>query len=608
MPASAAGTNTEKRATSAAPTRPVQPVTSPTTGAPNKVRTRSTTDSTLQPEQPNKYIEARKFLNAHRLLTESAPCTVQTLANVLKALAETYKMPENVAKALSHVSEALQHTEQNSRDSQRTETLPELIKELQNNLSAEMDSKLNALEKKLTLPSAAQEQMTNAAKEIGQAADNIKASINDMGNTIAQVTDTSSQLANTATNYKDALLMSREQNPQPRYAENPTQTDPKIIRDLDRKARQILIDTLDPKITGASLADIKEKVSTAIAQITNPPQPKDTTILEINKLRKGGFTILFKDKEVIAWLQDAGVEFEFTSGISPDASIVKRTYSMLIPRIPLSFDPSNDDHLREIEECNSIPAGTITKARWIKPAYRRSAEQRAAHAIFTLNDVHVTNKFIRDGIKVCGLHIRPSRLKQEPMQCMKCRRWGHFAHACTASVDTCGTCGEERRTSECSNKDKTYCVSCKSNSHASWDRECPEFRRRCDQYDENFPENSLPYYPTEETWTLSPCPGKLQYSEKFPARYTVTALQQPERPNQTASARQQGKQSKQQAARIPANQSTMDQYIVSSIPQRADEARLTNPNNANAAALTDADFPPLNYRTPEEGLEPQGWD
>jgi hypothetical protein len=41
---------------------------------------------------------------------------------------------------------------------------------------------------------------------------------------------------------------------------------------------------LDPKIQGASLAELKEKVSTAIKTITNPPPPKDTTILKISKL------------------------------------------------------------------------------------------------------------------------------------------------------------------------------------------------------------------------------------------------------------------------------------------------------------------------------------
>ncbi|KAF8274199.1 hypothetical protein EI94DRAFT_1530040, partial [Lactarius quietus] len=75
---------------------------------------------------------------------------------------------------------------------------------------------------------------------------------------------------------------------------------------------------------------------------------------------------------------------------------------------------------------------------------------------------------------------------------------GHFAKGCPASQDTCGTCGGGHRTSNCDNKEKVYCVSCKSNNHASWDRECPEFLRHCAQFDENYPENNLPYFPTGE--------------------------------------------------------------------------------------------------------------
>jgi hypothetical protein len=112
------------------------------------------------------------------------------------------------------------------------------------------------------------------------------------------------------------------------------------------------------------------KVSTAIGAITNPPPPKDTTILEISKLRKGGFTVLFKEREVISWLQDAGVELEFGTRIAQDASITKCIYSILVLCIPLSFNPSDDEHLREVEECNNLPAGSIEKARWIKPVQR----------------------------------------------------------------------------------------------------------------------------------------------------------------------------------------------------------------------------------------------
>ena len=116
----------------------------------------------------------------------------------------------------------------------------------------------------------------------------------------------------------------------------------------------------------------------------------------------------------------------------------------LAPRVSLTFNPANKDHLREIKECNNLPAGTIEKARWIKPEYRRAPGQKAAHAILAIRDVNAANMCIRDGISIFGIRIRPSRLKHEPMQCIKCRRWGHFANACMATTNTCGTCGATR--------------------------------------------------------------------------------------------------------------------------------------------------------------------
>jgi DNA repair ATPase RecN len=201
-------------------------------------------------------------------------------------MAERYKMPDNVAKALRHIAVALHHIEPQQK-CESISTLPALIKELQNGLSTEIGNKLEAIEKKLSLPTPAQEKMEEAAKQIEKAAENIKTSIADIGNTITQVTDTSSQLANTATSYKDALLRSEGQQLQLHNPERPQQTDPKILRDVDRKSRQILIDTKDAKILEASLVEIKERVSAAINSFTNPPPPEDNTILEISKLRKG---------------------------------------------------------------------------------------------------------------------------------------------------------------------------------------------------------------------------------------------------------------------------------------------------------------------------------
>ena len=211
MPATAANTNTKKRATSVALTWLVHPVPSPSVGESNKVRMQSMADPTQQSKQPNKYVDARKFLSTHQLLVENSPYSPLGLANAIDAMAETYRMPKNVTKALGDITEALQHIEQVTQEDGRFKALLKLIKELQSNLSLEMDNKLTTLEKKLTLLTTAQEQLMTAAKEIGQAADSIKMFINNMGNSIAQVTNASSQLTNTATSYKDALLLNRNQ-------------------------------------------------------------------------------------------------------------------------------------------------------------------------------------------------------------------------------------------------------------------------------------------------------------------------------------------------------------------------------------------------------------
>ena len=573
--------------------------------------------------------DAHKILLNEGCLNDESNITHHTILSTLTSLIQKYSAttPQDLAKALTALASLLKQANDTASGSasQFEPTVTALSQKVGERIEKTMQNEMDKMSTLFKSALAEQCKALSPPESLVETVTTLKQVASEMSKSINEATTATSQINDTALNYKQALLRTTTQAAQAqqvranidqhtgeaempawtRHAESHDQVDPKIIRDMDRKARQILIDTMDPDITEASQAEIKEKVNAAIMKITAPTPPKDTTVLEVTKLRKGGFTILFKEKEVVNWLQDPGAEFKFTSEVSRDASIVKRSYSLLVPRIPLTFDPTNEEHLREIEECNSIPVNTITKARWIKPVYRRIPGQRAAHAIFTFNDITITNECIRDGLKVCGLHIRPSRLKHEPMQCMKCRRWGHFAHACVAPADTCGTCGEEHRTSECSNKEKTYCVSCKSNMHPSWDWECPEFHRRCDQFNENYPENNLPYFPSEESWTLTPRPIKLNRSERFPSKYAVTATQQPEREVREAPSKAQNKRSRQRNPKIPQNQSTMDQYINAENPPKANPPTM---NNADAAAPTDTTFPTFNYNTPEEGQAPRGWE
>jgi hypothetical protein len=173
-------------------------------------------------------------------------------------------------------------------------------------------------------------------------------------------------------------------------------------------------------------------------------------------------------------------------------------YNLIVPRVPIIFNPENKTHIGEIEEVNALREHMICKARWIKPIERRRAGQMHAFAILTITSADYANILIRDGLIICGTRIRPIKQKLEPIQCMKCRRWGHFAGECPAEEDICGTCGGKHQTRGCQNKEKRWCVTCESTDHASWDRNCPKFNRRCYLIDEKNPENGLIYFPTEQ--------------------------------------------------------------------------------------------------------------
>ena len=107
-------------------------------------------------------------------------------------------------------------------------------------------------------------------------------------------------------------------------------------------------------------------------------------------------------------IREPGNEATFADAFSKGAHIQEREYILVAPRVPLTFDPGNPDHLREIEETNALPKLIIRKARWIKPAERRRNGQTLAHATLTVTSVNAANKLIKDGLRICGSMVRPA--------------------------------------------------------------------------------------------------------------------------------------------------------------------------------------------------------
>ena len=527
--------------------------------------------SAQAPHKPN-YDEARSYLSTNNLIPITDPCTPQLLVNALKTLAETgstMKIPTSIQKAITCLSEVASKLVTHCAGCTRAEGLPKILKDACLSIQLDIHERMDEMEQSIakSLATAAGQEVINKATErIEATARSLDKVASEAMAKVSKVSDTTAQIANTANSYRDALL----RNATPGPGRGPGQaTEEEICLATDRKERQVLIELEETQLLAHSYDSLLEKAESAIGQILDPPPLEDMSIMQVTKIRKNGLIINFSSKEAAQWLKRPDVGPIFAVHFIPGSIIKPRQFPLLVPRIPLTFNPEDKEHLREVEEGNSLDKYAIAKARWIKPVYRRALGQKAAHATFLFNDVSMANKCIKDGIYICGAKVYPTRLKQEPTQCMKCRRWGHYATDCTAQKDVCGTCGGEHRSSDCKETKKRYCISCKSGSHASWDRNCPEFVKRCAWYDEKHPDNTLKFFPTEDTWTQEVRPAKFPFEERFPAQFAVGSLPPPNRNGRELPTRpitKQNKRTKKKGKR-GAGQTTIEGYFPSSQSQ-----------------------------------------
>ena len=350
--------------------------------------------------------------------------------------------------------------------------------------------------------------------------ESVAAATKDLTGKVGKITDTADRIATDTSNYRDAVLTRPAQTIR-------SNVDPKVLADIERKSRQILIQmpiTDGTHTLGKSLTELSDKANEVIASIADSGKPKVAKVESGFKTRRGDLLLVLNSKEAASWIREPDIEMAFTKAFAEGSIIKARTYNLIVPRVPISFDPKDDKHIRELEETNGLRSKEIHKVKWIKPLERRRPDQTHAFAILTLFEVDSANRLIRDGLNICNARVRPTKQKLEPVQCMKCRKWGHFVSECLADKDTCGSCGESHRTNTCTNKGKVFCVSCGDRSHPSWDRTCPEFSRRCAIRDERDPENAMPFFPTGHDWTLTARPHRIPLDERFPGKYAVNSL------------------------------------------------------------------------------------
>ncbi|TFY51040.1 hypothetical protein EVG20_g11196 [Dentipellis fragilis] len=359
--------------------------------------------------------------------------------------------------------------------------------------------------------------LENSQKDLRSTCDSISQILGNHSSTLQTTQELSGE-----SGYRDALLRATK----PSQAPGPLM-DPAVAQKFIARACQVLITLGSGSELQPNLTELKAKALSFIAN-ADPAPIVDVNISDAHRLKNGDIVFQFNSKEAADWIRSPGISVDFSAAISETASCKARTFLVIIPFIPLSFHPESSGALRDVETSNSLPEGSITRARWIKAPERRSPTQICGHAFFWMSSAESANAVLRDGVIICDKKVYPAKQKKEPLLCFGCFRWGHRKAECTAGAPRCARCGSPPTDSCKRDTCDPKCLLCTSTAHTSLDRTCPAFLERCQLMDERYLENGMPYFPMEDPWTHYTRPVNMPRETRFPLQHAYVPA--PKRP------------------------------------------------------------------------------
>ncbi|KAG2742181.1 hypothetical protein P692DRAFT_201652991, partial [Suillus brevipes Sb2] len=346
-----------------------------------------------------------------------------------------------------------------------------------------------------------EEKLTKLSTDINATSASQSLQLEKIQTTVDTLSKQATESANSRPSYAAAVMTSQGQQPE-------TATQAHRLQLIAREAikeRQIMIGYTpnSPLAAGnSSHAQLVERVKTALKNLAANDESPKLDMRAVTQFKQGGMIIEMTTKEAAAFIRsNPGTKDELVRNLDPDATFKERSYPLIVPFTPVSYNPTDAESTRQLESENGWNNGTILSTRWVKPAEKRSSSQKVAHLMIVFTEPQTANLAIRDGITIDHLLLWPKKNRREPLRCAKCQHYGHIARECIAHGDTCANCGNNHRTSDCPTKDKYFCTACNTDDHASWSRDCPSFIQKCEDTDKRYPDNTLPYFPTDEEWT-----------------------------------------------------------------------------------------------------------
>ena len=322
--------------------------------------------------------------------------------------------------------------------------------------------------------------------------------------------DEHAKLRKEETDQPPTPLSSRDANMEPRppqgrrsYADTlinpPSHADPKLAAREGIRARQIMLEGIDQNspIGKMDSSQLKVELNKILREAGWKGKGIRSAIIQKNK----GVLIKLETDEAFRWINKQENKFSFSVEVGPDVVFKPRSHTIIAFNVPLTIDPENGSHRKEICDANHLEEEAIGSIRWVKPVARRTPEQKSAHLFISFTDPSSANRALSNGISICNKKIRTEKVKKEPTRCLKCQGWNHFAYECDSLSDKCSNCAGNHRTSQCPDPCRQRCVSCSTDDHASWSRICPVYLRKVTDCNSRNPENLLHFFPTSEPWT-----------------------------------------------------------------------------------------------------------
>lgn len=310
--------------------------------------------------------------------------TAESLYTALKVIHEKYNSklaPEVLVQKIMIAFHAALGVLAAEKNAEQDPGMVECAKIISDKVEEAIDKGLSKLSTAVESALANQKDMQASPKRIEEStaaihvsATAIHKTLEEVDKNLVVVTDTSNKLTSTMNSYKDVLLAA----PKPAQrttTSKPTDTsDPRIVRDQNRKACQVLVDIYNREVVTRSLEELKNNFNVLIGE--EPTEPlADANVQHIVKLRNGGLILQLEMKEIAEWFKQLEIISSILPKIDRTVTLKDRAHQILVPRVPVTFDLDAEDSLHKLKEQNGMKEGILRKARWIKPTYRRALGQ-----------------------------------------------------------------------------------------------------------------------------------------------------------------------------------------------------------------------------------------